>query len=231
MLFPQLANAPHGHIQLDEEARQWMADHPADGRAAAVSPFLDPAYCLDILTIWHRQRGWEWSYGGYLEDRRHLWAGSYLDRSRNYLHLGLDLNVPAGTLVAADWPGQVMLIDDDRDEHGGWGMRIILRLQPPEPSGLIMILAHIRNARCRPGQAIGPGDILAEVGVPPTNGNWYPHLHVQLMREKDFLAVLETRFAELDGYGHPDQMESLRALFPDPTPWLGLAAPRPGAGQ
>lgn len=213
-VFPGLAQAPHGELALDALAIAWRKNCPD---AKAVNPFLDPAFCRAEIGKAQRARGWEWSYGGYLEDRRHLWAGSYLDRTGNYLHLGLDLNAPSGTLVATTHAARVMLIDTDSDQAGGWGTRIFLLPLRHDGEPLLLIYAHIRAVRCRVGQPVLPGEIVAEVDDPPSNGNWYPHLHVQAIRKALFEDILTERFEELDGYGPPGLIENLRCDYPDPT--------------
>lgn len=215
-VFPELAQAPCGELALDALAVEWRKHCPG---AKAANPFLDPVFCRDVIGQAQRARGWEWSYGGYLEDRRHVWAGSYLDRTGNYIHLGLDLNAPSGTLVAATCQARVMLIDTDSDQAGGWGTRIFLAPSQPDREPLLLIYAHIRAVRCQVGQTVLPGEIVAAVDDPPSNGNWYPHLHVQAIRKTLFEEILTERFEELDGYGPPSLVASLRDDYPDPTPF------------
>ena len=205
---------PCGKLELDALAVEWRKNCP-DAKGA--NPFLDPAFCRDEIGKAQRARGWDWSYGGYLEDRRHVWAGSYLDRTGNYLHLGLDLNAPSGTLVDATHEARVMLIDTDSDQAGGWGTRVFLAPLRNDGEPLLLIYAHICAVRCRVGQLVQPGEIVAEVDDPPSNGNWYPHLHVQAIRKAHFENILTERFEELDGYGPPSLIETLRYDYPDPT--------------
>lgn len=85
--------------------------------------------------------------------------------------------MPQGTGVAADFPAQVILVDYDPDRDGGWGTRVFLA-----SGGPVFVYAHLQNVGVRPGQALDPGAVFAEVGGPPDNGNWHPHLHVQAIR-------------------------------------------------
>lgn len=213
-VFPGLAQKPCGELELDALAVEWRKNCPD---AEAVNPFLDPVFCREEVGKAQRARGWEWSYGGYLEDRRHVWAGSYLDRTGNYMHLGLDLNAPSGTLVAATREARVMLIDTDSDQSGGWGTRIFLLPLRHDSDPILLIYAHIRAVRCQVGQFVLPGEIVAEVDCPPGNGNWYPHLHVQAIRKTLFEEILTERFEELDGYGPPSLIENLRGDYPNPA--------------
>jgi murein DD-endopeptidase MepM/ murein hydrolase activator NlpD len=215
-MFPEFDCQPHCRVNLDDEAARWGAQHP-DLFATGPNPLLDPATCQRMVDELHRRLSVVWSHGGYLENRRRLWRGSYLEARATFLHLGVDINVPQGTRVAASFPARVVLVDHDPDRDGGWGARVFLASEGP-----LFIYAHLQNSRVEPGDAIDPGNVFAEVGGPPDNGNWYPHLHVQAIRPGLFHEILLERFHELDGYGHPDDRETLAYDFPDPGPWMGV---------
>ena len=203
------------YINIDEEAVRWIASHPSGDAPLARNPLLDPAICQQMIDECHRRLNAVWSYGGYLEDRRHVWSGSYLHRSGYYIHLGVDFNVPQGTEVVSEFDADIIIVDDDRDEDGGWGQRIITRPKP-DSRDVILIYSHLQNISVKPGLCLPAGTVLAEVGGPPHNGNWYPHLHVQAMRRTLFYDILLDRFQELDGYGHPDKLNEWKTSFPNP---------------
>ncbi len=209
-------------IDLDREAVRWLARRnltPADG-----NPLLDPAVCQRLLEDFHRRHNVVWSYGGYLEDRRHVWRGSYLDRTESYVHLGIDFHVPQGTAVVTEFDADIALVENDPDTDGGWGERIFLRPTPagaePPARDVLLIYAHLQNVAVNPGAHVRPGMVLAEVGGPPLNGNWAPHLHVQAIQRAMFEDILLNRFSELDGYGPRDRLEELRRQFPDPLDFV-----------
>lgn len=219
-LFPGLGGTFFCEVNLDEEAMRWRALY-VDMFANGANPLLDPAVCQTFLDDLHARLGVEWSYGGYLENRRHLWQGSYLERSGNFLHLGIDFNVPRGTPVAAPRAAAAFLVDHDHDREGGWGQRVFLKLEGAPPDDLVLIFAHLQRAEVTPGTRLLRGEVFAEVGGPPDNGNWAPHLHVQVIPSDFLVDVFTERFAELDGYGPPTQVENLRVSFPDPLPLIG----------
>jgi murein DD-endopeptidase MepM/ murein hydrolase activator NlpD len=163
----------------------------------------------------HRRCGVVWSYGGYMENRSNLWRGSYLEAAGNFLDLGVDCTAPRGTDIAVDFPAKVILADHDPDRDGGWGIRVFLALDGP-----VLVYAHLQNVAVEPGQKLEPGAVFAEVGGPPDNGNWFPHLHVQAIRTGLFHEILLERFQELDGYGHPNAIDELQYDFPSPLPFL-----------
>lgn len=213
MLFPAFDKKPVVQINLDEEATCW----PSDG----ANPLLDPASCGRMIHAFHQRKGVAWSYGGYLEDRRRVWRGSYLEKTGAFIHLGIDFNVPEGTEFVSGHSAIVLLVDDDGDHDGGWGTRMIIE---PAIAGydIYLIYAHVQNVRFKAGDEINAGDILGEVGGPPHNGNWYPHLHVQAVLPEYFDQVMLDNFEQLDGYGRAEELDMLRRRFPDPMQFLRL---------
>jgi len=219
-LFPGLGGTAFCEVNLDEEARRWRALHP-ELFAGGANPLLDPAICQTLLDDLHARLGIEWSYGGYLENRRRLWQGSYLERTGDFVHLGIDFHVPQGTPVAAPRAGAVVLVDHDHDRDGGWGQRVFLKLDGEPPDDPLFIFAHLQGADVKPGTPLPRGTAFAEVGGPPDNGNWAAHLHVQTIASDRLVEVFIERFAELDGYGPAARIENLRLSFPDPLPLIG----------
>jgi murein DD-endopeptidase MepM/ murein hydrolase activator NlpD len=219
-LFPGLGGTAFCEINLGEEALRWRAQSP-ERFVGGANPLLDPAVCQTMVGDLHARLEVDWSYGGYLEDRRHLWQGSYLERTGDFVHLGVDFHVPQGTPVAAPRAAAVFLVDDDHDRDGGWGQRVFLRLHGAPPDDPVLIFAHLQEIRVKPGTGLPCGAVFAEVGGPPDNGNWAPHLHLQTIPSEFLVEVFVERFAELDGYGPPSRIEDLRVRFPDPLPVIG----------
>lgn len=215
LLFPAMKEKTCCAINLDAEAVAWT-ERNAGRLVGTTNPLLDPAVCQEMLDEVHRKHSVDWSFGGYLEDRRHVWRGSYLDREGNYLHLGVDLNVPRQTRIHPGIACQVMIVDVDNDIDGGWGTRVFLKPDQSLGSNVVFIFAHLENVRVAPGDELQADTPLAEVGGPPHNGNWHPHLHIQAVREDYFRELLLERFHDLDGYGHPDEVHDLRLWFPNP---------------
>ena len=216
LLFPRLAGTTLARVNLDIEQFAFARRHPELFGNPAVNPLLDPRVCQQMVHECHVAHGVDWSYGGYLEDRQHLWRGSYLSAKGTFLHLGVDFNVPQGTQVAVVEDSLVMLVDEDTDLDGGWGPRVFLKPSSARRLKIVQIFAHLQAVRVQPGDRLAPGTVFAEVGGPPHNGNWHPHLHIQAVREPHFQEILIERFSELDGYGHRSEMSILRREFPDP---------------
>ena len=182
----------------------------------STNPFLDPVFAQDVIEQEHRRLGIDCSYGGWLENRRELLRGSYLEEKQAFLHLGIDFNVPAGAKVAAK--GKVVLIDSDYPDEGGWGTRVILQLDDVR-----LIYAHLaQNVKVKVGDRLVAGGVIGEVGKPPYNGNWFSHLHVQVVRNDLFKEFQKEGLHLLDGYGAERDRYILAKHFPDPMQYVRL---------
>lgn len=216
MIFPTLKNKKARYVNLDLEARKWVAEKKFDRKK---NPLLDPNVCQNMVNDVNTKYGLDFSYGGWMEDRSFLWRGSYLDEKKIYVHLGIDLSAQAGTPVAATFDAEISKIDDDYPEVGGWGTRVILK-HKTEP--LYFIFAHLdRDIKCKEGDGLERGDIIARVGKPPFNGNWFEHLHFQAMTEEYYLEIEKKNlWDELDGYGSEKDIGLNAERFPDPIRFI-----------
>jgi murein DD-endopeptidase MepM/ murein hydrolase activator NlpD len=216
MLFPELQNQRSILIDLNLEAERWLAT-----RSAPIpNPLLDPKTCQQFVDDCHRRLGVDYSYGGWMEDRSTLWRGSYLDADQRYIHLGVDFNVPAGTKIAVERSCTVVRIDSDYPDKYGWGTRVIVH----EPDAkFVMLFAHLdQKLEVKIGETLQPGSILAKVGKPPYNGDWFPHLHVQIVDLDHYHELLKNDLRDLDGYGHARDLELLKRIFPNPVTFLHI---------
>lgn len=206
-------------VGLDEFAQHWHQKYQGQSTDPRQS-LTDPIVSQTMIDDLHSQHNCTWSYGGYLENRSFLLADSYLKQSGNFIHLGVDFNLPAGTPIIASFSGSVRLIDDDKDTSGGWGQRLIVLPDSPN-NDYFLIFAHLEQIQVVPDQQFNPGDKLAHIGRPPYNGNWWPHLHLQTVLASHLKDLLRTeRLAELDGYTHPDLITSASQLYIDPVTYL-----------
>jgi murein DD-endopeptidase MepM/ murein hydrolase activator NlpD len=216
MLFPELYGKRSVSINLNLEAKAWMSLH--SDRTS--NPLLDPEACQAFVTACHRKYGVDFSYGGWLEDRSTLWQGSYLDQDQKYIHLGVDFNVPTGTRVTLDRAATVIRIDNDYPDKHGWGTRIIV--QEPQ-ADVVVLFAHLDQAlNITVGDQLTAGSIIAKVGEPPFNGDWFPHLHTQIIKTFHYTELLKNDLRDLDGYGRAVDLEILKKQFSDPMRSLKL---------
>ncbi len=218
MIFPELEYKKFGYINLNLEAEKWIS---AQETLSNTNPLLDPMTCQKMVDSAHKNLGLDFSYGGWMEDRSILWQGSYLDNTQTYIHLGVDINVTAGTKIIASFDATVVIIDDDYPEDGGWGCRIIIK-HSSQP--IYMIYAHLdRDVYCKVGDTLKQGAVFAKVGKSPFNGNWFPHLHLQSISEEYFDYIEKhDLWNTLDGYGSIEKIQEHAVHFPDPMQYISL---------
>jgi len=155
--------------------------------------------------------------GGYLEPRA-VYTTSAYDKPGNNgtesrtVHLGIDLWVPAGTAVHALFDGEVhTAVNDAGDkEYGGL---IILRHWAKEIE-FFSLHGHLALESLefmKPGQSIRKGERFASVGTFPENGNWVPHLHLQIM-----LSMLDYS-NDFPGVAYYREVDIWKSICPDPN--------------
>lgn len=194
-IFPRHAGARWGLLNLDHHAAR---DFPAARHP--INPLLDPWRCGSWVMAMEDRIPAFASYGGYGEDRSHLWRGHYMIPSKP-IHLGLDITVPMGREIHSATDGRIVDSWADSDRDGGWGGRTVVEFAP----GKHLIYAHMNPATLRPkGMALIRGSVIGEIGHPAVNGGWFPHLHVQRV---------DGDWRDVDGYG---TRHDLRRC-PDPT--------------
>lgn len=159
-----------------------------------------------------QQRQGKIGIGGYLEDRVvYRRSNHYGGAEPRSLHLGLDLWTEAGTPVYAPLPGTVHSVADNQG-FGNYGPTVILKHQLGEHS-FYTLYGHLSRASLdhrRTGQPIAAGTLVGDVGPYPENGDWPPHLHLQLITE------LGDRVGDYPGVVAPAQRATYAAMCPNP---------------
>jgi murein DD-endopeptidase MepM/ murein hydrolase activator NlpD len=219
MIFPQLKNKIYGYINLNLEVREWLIKK--DKLLAEKNPLLNPKTCQEMIMSVHEKYGLDFSYGGWMEDRSLLWKGSYLEEQNIFSHLGIDLNVPAGTEIAADFNAEVIKIDTDYPRKGGWGSHVFLK-HLSEP--VCLIYAHLDpNIKCKVGDKLEKGQVFAVVGQAPQNGKWYPHIHIQVISDNHYKKLVKHDLWEaFDGYGKVEDIRRNSRKYPDPLRFISF---------
>ncbi|MCB0689683.1 MAG: aminotransferase class III-fold pyridoxal phosphate-dependent enzyme, partial [Saprospiraceae bacterium] len=164
--------------------------------------------------------------GGYGERRPFYTTDAYqMERndgaSWRTVHLGVDLWARAGTDIFASLPGIVFSIQDNTGDCN-YGPTIILQHEP-EP-GLIFyaLYGHLSADsldNVRPGQRVSAGEKIAEIGRPPINGNWPPHLHFQIIL--DMLGMS----GDYPGVAYPDEANTWLSICPSSYSFFGIPVP------
>lgn len=193
IIFPTLVNCSWAETNLDSHALNDFPDKTQKNK------LLNADFCDEWVREIALKLGADFSWGGHFEDRKHLWRGYYEDAEK-VTHLGIDYNVPSGTVVSA--PADCIVVHSwaDTCTDNGWGGRLILRLEKPWLNAPYLILGHLAHRNLpKEGMVFKTGDIIAETGKPNENGGWFPHLHVQCANE-DFYQQHIQDLTLLDGY-------------------------------
>jgi 4-aminobutyrate aminotransferase-like enzyme/Ser/Thr protein kinase RdoA (MazF antagonist) len=149
-------------------------------------------------------------------------SGGRATDERRTVHLGIDLFVEPGTAVRAPLAGVVHVLANNAAPQD-YGPLVILRHETGDGTPFFTLYGHLSEDTL-PGLDVGrrvePGQVFARVGAPPTNGDWPPHLHFQVI-----LDLLE-RDADFPGVACPSQRALWTSVSPDPNLLLRIPAPR-----
>ena len=162
--------------------------------------------------------------GLYNEPRRIYTANAFRipgnDRDEwRTIHMGLDLFVDAGTAVYAPLAGKVHSFANNTDRLD-YGPIIILQHDVEDDLTFFTLYGHLSEASLEGlaiGQSIKKGEKFAEIGNFPINGDWPPHLHLQIMCH-----LLDGSATNFPGVAAPSQRTIWQSLCPDPNLLLNI---------
>ncbi len=213
----------------------------------AIVPFGDPTHPIAKVSaarqpeqaeaLWREiaaKDGVDLGIGPWREDRpvysSEAFESVFMPGQRRSLHLGLDLFAPAGTIVRTPLDGEVVDLFAT-DLPLDYGHAVLLRHEPEPGVVFHSLWGHLaaqtvterrRGERLRAGAAIG------RMGAPAENGNWQPHVHIQLVTYDS------PRAADVIGAGEAIYRDIWAELFPNPASFAGLppeALARSGRGK
>ena len=174
----------------------------------------------EFIDVQRRKHNNAFMYGGYREIREmySVRALFELGKEARSLHLGIDIWGEIGTPVHAPLGGMVHSFSV-MPENGDYGVVIILQHQL-ETMNFYTLYGHLSISDIkylRKGQFISRGEPFSHFGPPEENGNWPPHLHLQVIMdmgnmEGDYPGVC--KISEAQAYIHNS---------PDPTVLLNLS--------
>lgn len=151
------------------------------------NPFLDPVRCDRFVKAIAKRNGVDYTYGGFGENRSFIWRDSYIQHG-NFIHLGVDVNVPELTAIHCPVDAKLIEVFIDNEQNGGWGGRVLV-----ETAKGLVLFAHLKVSDNIQKDII-KDTYLGYVAPPSINGGWFPHLHLQALNN-----ILELN--NLDGYG------------------------------
>jgi 4-aminobutyrate aminotransferase-like enzyme/Ser/Thr protein kinase RdoA (MazF antagonist) len=166
--------------------------------------------------------------GGYDEARLIYASDAYatgaVTDERRTVHIGLDLTLPAGSPLHAPLDGVVHGFEDAATRLD-YGPVIVLKHEVPgaDPVPFYTLYGHLDRpslAGLAIGQRIAAGERFAAIGAPPENGDWWPHVHFQIVT--DMLDVA----CNVNGVAPHSQRQTWLSLSPDPNLILGIPPER-----
>ncbi len=161
--------------------------------------------------------------GGYDEPRLIYTTDAYktgaITDERRTVHMAIDLTLPAGAPLYAPLDGVVHGYEEATDRLD-YGPVIVLRHETDHGVPFFTLYGHLNReslAGLFVGKPIAKGERFAALGAPPVNGDWWPHVHFQLIT--DMLDIS----ANFNGACLASQRAVWRSI--SPTPNLILQAP------
>ena len=212
-----LRSGPVTVLDLSVGSR-WLGADPAELETPRLSAAIDQAM---------RDTGAAVAVGRYDEARAIYTTGAFAageapGAERRTVHLGIDLSVPSGSAVRAPLDGTIHILARN-DAPKDYGPLVVLRHEGPAGAGFFTLYGHLDPdsvSGLKLGQTVRAGEPFATVGAPPANGDWWPHVHVQIVLD---LLGLDRDFP---GVAAPGRRSLWTGLSPDPNLILGIPADR-----
>lgn len=178
---------------------------------------------IDLFSIYVSQQlgkaNARYGIGGYNEHRTVYSRSAVFDDTQEprRLHLGLDIWGEAGTPVFAIADGFIHSFAYN-NRSGDYGATIILQhtIEGKVMHSLYGHLALKDIEGINKGDRVAKGDLIAHFGEPTENGNWPPHLHLQLIRD---MGIWE---GDYPGVCRFSERKQWLLNSPDPLPYSGL---------
>ena len=182
--------------------------------------FNDTATFNEYVEVTLANAGAEFGIGGYNECREIYKRSSLFDSAeeKRCIHLGIDIWTKAGTPIYSPFNGKIHSVKNNQN-FGDYGPTLIVEYVL-DNAVFYVLYGHLDPEvldTFTKGQAINEGEKLGLTGNFPENGNWPPHLHLQIIRdllgaEGDFPGVCTKR-----------EREFYLAICPDPAVLFNLS--------
>ena len=202
-------------IKIDENAITLDLSQGADLFGVPVTGLLVDEFS-DLIERKLQKNKTDFAFGRWAENRgiysNDLFDSNENDKEKRSIHMGVDVFCEHRTKIFSPLDGVVHIKGNNKAELD-YGPLIIMRHKDHEGNYFYTLYGHLDSQSMKNinmGDKIKAGQLIAEVGAPPENGNWPPHLHFQLILD---LLDLGSNFP---GVAFPSEKEIWLTLSPCP---------------
>ena len=147
---------------------------------------LDVGALSDLIDRTMAAAGTAFAFGRWAEPRELYTSTSFSgDGEARTVHMGIDLFCAAGTAVCTPLDGMVSILANNESDLD-YGPLLVMEHAAGNDGFFYTLYGHLSMDtldRLPVGKQVRAGEQIASVGEPPTNGNWPPHLHFQLIND------------------------------------------------
>jgi murein DD-endopeptidase MepM/ murein hydrolase activator NlpD len=182
---------------------------------------LETAYDYEVFIQNHLDKNnAKIAYGGYLETRN-LYKRSTVFKNENAeernIHIGLDLWINKQVSIHAVLNGTIHSFQNNT-ALGDYGPTIILEHEINEFK-FYTLYGHLSEDSLinkKIGQKVTQGEQIANLGLPPINGDYAPHLHFQIILD------VEEKIGDYPGVCSENNLSFYKKNCPDPNVLLKI---------
>lgn len=148
--------------------------------------FFDTNILSDYVFALIEERGLQYGIGGYNEERVLYRRSELFDSSAGsrFIHLGIDVWSKAGHAVFAPLKGRIHSFTNNAG-FGNYGPTLIIEHELMNGLKFFTLYGHLAEPKypLQVDSIVDAGQKIAEIGTAPTNGDWPPHLHFQIVMD------------------------------------------------
>lgn len=158
--------------------------------------------------------GAQYGIGGYDEKRGWYARGEQFSQGEEVrsIHLGIDIWAPAETPIFSPFDAVVHSAQDNA-LYGDYGPTVILE-HTLEGATFYTLFGHLSRESLQgkiSGTRITKGEHIGAIGAPPINGDWPPHLHLQIITD------MFDKIGDYPGVAAESQRDRFLTLCPNPN--------------
>ena len=153
-------------------------------------------------------------WGGYMENRGWYQRAEHFgaEEDARTIHIGIDLWTKGLTPLYAPLDAEIHSVKDNA-LYGDYGPTIILK-HNIEGCTFHTLYGHLSDDSLdnkKVGQKITAGEQFCKIGTPPTNGDWPPHVHFQIIKD------MEGMHGDYAGVSSKSKLSWYEENCPDPS--------------